>query len=124
MTRATVATHVCNPDYFAVCACGRPGHGTFSHDTRSQTAIGIEATFEFVEAAADNHRFTARDVQTSVGAKPLTLLWRNAPTFGTVTKTLRLMEHLGYIERVEHGGAWHPGVWRRALPVGPTRVAS
>lgn len=117
MTRPVVPPHRCNQDYFAVCSCGRPGHGTFSLNARQKTAIGIERTFEYVEATADDQTFTSRQVRAATNAD--SAIWRrDVPTAGTIEKTLRLMEHLGYVEKVDPGGPWHPDVWRRAAPVG------
>ena len=45
------------------------------------------------------------------------------PTLGMVEKTLRLMAHLGYVQKIAPGGPWHPDAWHRSAPVG-AEVAS
>lgn len=99
MSAPTVAEHLCNPDPFAVCECGRPGHRTFGPNVRPKTVAVIEAVFEFVEALPSGETFTIPQLTNQI---------RN---YSTAPKALYLMEHFCYVERADVGG--RPILWRR-----------
>jgi hypothetical protein len=103
-----VAAHHCHADPFATCAqCGRVGPGAFGPNVRPETAEIVEATFEFIEALGSGETFTVPQVVRRFRG--------SFRSYTTVPKTIRLMEHFGYVRRVERADAsGRPILWQRA----------